>query len=261
MNLLVTSVEDAAGTNMAQTLFGAKLSPEQGIQKCDEFDILAINGPSISADSLEAQLDQSYDGIIFLSKHAAVSGKLALTCHSTGNFTKAKLGGRDFEVAIPYTQIIKNHIQALWNNRADFVDFDITLEATHHGPTGLHTPSAFIEVGTTNTQWNDAKLCANVATILRSALSSNQKHSPSAICFGGNHYPKKFTTEAIHGEFATGTIVPKYSLECINDKMMSHIVKQNLDAKVALIDSNGLGESKSDILELVDKTDLEVIKL
>ena len=60
------------------------------------YDLLIIPTPAISADWLEEKYD--YDGFIFLSKHAAESGVLALTCHSTGNFSEAKL-----EMQLSYT--------------------------------------------------------------------------------------------------------------------------------------------------------------
>lgn len=260
MELLITSLEDPAGVNMAQALCGTKVTKGPPI-KCEGFELMAISGPVIEADSIEDELDTSYDGIAFLSRHAAVSGRLALTCHSTGNFGKAQAGGRDSEVAVPHSQLIKRHIRGLWDHRAEFGGFDITLEATHHGPTALRTPSVFIEVGTTDAQWRDASLCAQVAQILCSALLNRGKSYPTAVCFGGNHYPSKFTQEAISGEFATGTIVPKHSLEYVDEKMFSHILAQNPDAQVALVDSKGMGLQKSRILDILNDSKLEVIKL
>ena len=44
---------------------------------------------------------------------------------------------------------------------------------------------------------------------------------PRAICFGGTHYPEKFTKMVLQGEYALGTIVPKHSLEYIDE--MQHL--------------------------------------
>lgn len=258
MELLVASLKDAAGTNMARSL-NDTLEADR-ILACDGFDLLAIDGPTIEADHLEDSLEKSYEGIVFLSKHAAVSGKLALTCHSTGNFAKAQFGGNDGQIAVPYTQLIRRHISALWERRSEFDGFDITLEATHHGPTGLKTPSAFVEVGTTDAQWEDADLCARVTSVLCEALK-DKSTVPAAVCFGGNHYPSKFTAEVVNGRFATGTIVPKHALEHVDQEMMKQICEKNSDAKVALIDSKGMGPHKSRILELIAETGLEVVNL
>jgi D-aminoacyl-tRNA deacylase len=43
--------------------------------------------------------------------------------------------------------------------------------------------------------------------------------------------------------------------------MFFHIIQRNLGATVALLDWNGMGKNKQKILEMIDETDLEVIKL
>ena len=38
-------------------------------------------------------------------------GVLALTCHSTGNFSEAKFGGNDRQVAVPHPALQKAYLQ------------------------------------------------------------------------------------------------------------------------------------------------------
>jgi D-aminoacyl-tRNA deacylase len=223
------------------------------------FDLLIIPTPAISADWLEEKF--SYDGFVFLSKHAAESGVLALTCHSTGNFSEAKFGGNNRQVAIPHPHLQKSYLQKLWQNRKDFSEFQITIEATHHGPTDLNKPSIFIEIGTTEKQWNDPVLCNSVAKIVVEIMKSEQKSNPVAICFGGTHYPDKFTKELIHGKFALGTVIPKHDLDFLDEELFSHILDRNNMAKTALLDWGGLGQNKQKVLDMLNNTNLEVIKL
>jgi D-aminoacyl-tRNA deacylase len=223
------------------------------------FDLLIIPTPAISADWLEEKF--SYDGFVFLSKHAAESGVLALTCHSTGNFSEAKFGGNNRQVAIPHPHIQKSYLQKLWQNRNDFSEFQITIEATHHGPTDLNKPSIFIEIGTTEKQWNDSVLCNSVAKIVVEIMKSEQKSNPVAICFGGTHYPDKFTKELIHGKFALGTVIPKHDLDFLDEELFSHILDRNNMAKTALLDWEGLGQNKQKVLDMLNNTNLEVIRL
>ena len=223
------------------------------------FDLLIIPTPAISADWLEEKF--SYDGFIFLSKHAAESGVLALTCHSTGNFSEAKFGGNNRQVAIPHPHLQKSYLQKLWQNRKDFSEFQITIEATHHGPTDLNKPSIFIEIGTTEKQWNDSTLCNSVAKIVVEIMKSEQKSNPVAICFGGTHYPDKFTKELIHGKFALGTVIPKHDLDFLDEELFSHILDRNNMAKTALLDWGGLGQNKQKVLDMLNNTNLEVIRL
>jgi len=223
------------------------------------FDLLIIPTPAISADWLEEKF--SYDGFVFLSKHAAETGVLALTCHSTGNFSEAKFGGNNRQVAIPHPHLQKSYLQKLWQNRNNFSEFQITIEATHHGPTDLNKPSIFIEIGTTEKQWNDSILCNSIAKIVVEIMKSEQKTNPVAICFGGTHYPDKFTNELIHGKFALGTVIPKHALDFLDEELFSHILYRNNMAKTALLDWGGLGQNKQKVLDMLNNTNLEVIRL
>src|SRR3972149_6636285 len=205
--------------------------------------------------------EMKYDGFVFLSKHAAESGVLALTCHSTGNFSEAKFGGNNRQVAIPHPHIQKSYLQKLWQNRNDFSEFQITIEATHHGPTDLNKPSIFIEIGTTEKQWNDSILCNSIAKIVVEVMKIEQKSNPVAICFGGTHYPDKFTKELIHGKFALGTVIPKHALDFLDEELFYHILDRNNMAKTALLDWEGLGQNKQKVLDMLNNTNLEVIRL
>jgi D-aminoacyl-tRNA deacylase len=92
-------------------------------------------------------------------------------------------------------------------------------------------------------------------------MSKNIKSFPAAICFGGTHYPEKFTAELLCGEFALGTVVPKHALENLDEDLFIHILEQNKMAKAALLDWDGLGSNKQKIINFLNKTDLEIIKL
>jgi D-aminoacyl-tRNA deacylase len=258
MQLLVAYKDDPAGNNMA-TYISKNLKKDGEIYRGNYFDLLIIPTPTISADWLEDKY--TYDGFVFLSKHAAESGVLALTCHSTGNFSDAKFGGKNRQVAIPHPQLQKLYLQKLWEHKNDFSDFQITIEATHHGPTALNKPSIFIEIGTTEKQWTDTTLCNSVAKIVVETLKEKSKSAPVALCFGGTHYPEKFTKELIHGNHALGTVIPKHGLDFLDKELFSHILERNSMAKSALLDWGGLGQNKQKVLDLLSQTQLEVIRL
>ena len=258
MELLVAYQKDPAGYNIAKFI-AQELEKNGDVYKGKYFDLSIISSPVISADSLEEKFD--YDGYIFLSKHAAESGVLALTCHNTGNFSDASFGGYSRQVSIPHPYIQKSYIQSLWNARNEFPGFQITIEATHHGPTAINKPALFIEIGTTEKEWNDVNLCNSVGQIIVDVMKEKQKSYPIAICFGGTHYPEKFTNELIHGKYSLGTVIPKHALGQIDQSLFSHIIKRNRGAAVALLDWNGMGKNKQKIIEMLERTNLEVIKL
>ncbi|WP_316506032.1 D-aminoacyl-tRNA deacylase [Nitrosopumilus sp.] len=258
MELLIAYQDDPAGYNMAKFL-SKEMTLEDDVFHGSHYDLIIIPTPAISADWLEEKYD--YDGFVFLSKHAAESGVLALTCHSTGNFSEAKFGGNERQVAVPHPHLQKACLQTLKKNQTNFSEFQITIEATHHGPTALTKPCIFIEIGTTEKQWNDVSLCNSVASLVHQVMAQPLDKNPVAICFGGTHYPSKFTDELLDGEYALGTVVPKYALEYLDEKLFSHILAQNSMAKTALLDWGGMGPNKQKVINFLESKDLEVIKL
>ena len=80
MELLVAFEDDPASHNMAKFL-SKEMTQDGDVFRGKYYDLVIIPTPAISADWLEEKYD--YDVFIFLSKHAAESGQLALTCHST----------------------------------------------------------------------------------------------------------------------------------------------------------------------------------
>ncbi len=258
MQLLVAYQEDPAGNNMAKFI-SRNLKEDDNIYRGKNFDLVIIPTPAISADWLEEKY--SYDGFVFLSKHAAESGDLALTCHCTGNFSDAKFGGNKRQVAIPHPHLQKSYIQELWQKRSNFSEFQITIEATHHGPSALNKPALFIEIGTTEKQWNDVNLCNSIAEIIVNVVNNEQKTFPVAIGIGGTHYPEKFTKELLEGKHALGTVIPRHAIDFLDEDLFSHVLKRNDMAKTVLLDWAGLGQNKNKVMDLLNNTDLEIIKL
>ena len=121
MDLLVAFKNDPAGHNMAKFI-SQDMNEDGNLFRGKNFDLVEIDSPTISADWLDEKYD--YDGFIFLSKHAAESGTLALTCHSTGNFNEAKFGGNQKELSIPYPDLQKKYMQKLWANHESFSNFE-----------------------------------------------------------------------------------------------------------------------------------------
>ncbi len=258
MDLLVAYRGDPAGLNMAEYLTEG-MTPDGGLFHGQYYDLLIIDTPVISADWLEQKY--GHDGFVFLSKHAAESGVPALTCHSTGNFGQARFGGNDRQVAVPYPDLQKLYLQRLWGHKDDFGGFEVTIEATHHGPTSLSRPSIFIEVGTTERQWNDDVLCGKVAEMVFETMAARGRTYPFAVCLGGTHYSRKFTSMLVGGKYALGTVVPKHALGMLDAELFSHILDRNRGASAILLDEDGLGPNKQKVFGLLAGIGLEVIRI
>lgn len=125
----------------------------------------------------------------------------------------------------------------------------------------MSKPTIFIEIGTTERQWKDVSLCNSIAEIVDQVLSEQIPSHPVAICFGGTHYPEKFTKELLEGKFALGTVMPKHALDNLDEKLFNQILEKNNMASAVLLDWAGLGQSKTKVMDLLETTDLEVIKL
>ena len=100
-----------------------------------------------------------------------------------------------------------------------------------------------------------------VLKVLVEVLNEKPKSAPVALCFGGTHYPEKFTKELLQGKHALGTVIPKHGLDFLDQELFSHILERNNMAKSALLDWGGLGQNKQKVLDLLSQTDLEVIRL
>ena len=254
MELIIAYENDAAEYNMAKHI-SSTMKMENGIYKGQFYDVIIINSPTIYADWI-AKYDD-YEGYIFLSKHAAKSNILSLTCHSTG-IVQTNSTNQIQQVSTPHPYLQKSYIRSLWNNRNNFQKFKITLEATHHGPSSLHKPTLFIEIGTTETQWNDVALCRSISEIVMQNLPIKKSYSTS-IDLGGTHYPDKFTNEIIHGKYAFVTIIPSYNIKFLNRVLFNHILKRNYMANSIIIDTNEL--KMNDVSHLISNLDMEIIRI
>ena len=275
MDLFVAHAEDPAGLRMARSLAGGMRADVGGgggrgsLYRGEHFDLLVSDAPVVSADWLGGRSGEGwsrrYGGFVFLSRHAAKSGVLALTCHSTGNFGPAHLGGRDGQVAVPYPEMHGAYMRLLHASRDRFGGFEVTIEATHHGPTDLDRPSVFIEVGTTEAQWRDDGLCASVAGLARQAAESVATGAaggrPRAVCFGGTHYPKKFTEAAVEGRYDLGTVVPRHALGLLDGGLLAHVLDRNAPVDAALVDAGGMAGHKARVIGLLESAGVEVVRV
>ena len=60
---------------------------------------------------------------------------------------------------------------------------------------------------------------------------------------------------------ALGTIIPKHGLDNVDSELFDHILKRNSEAKFALVDWNGLGSNKQKIVDMINSSRLEMIKI
>jgi D-aminoacyl-tRNA deacylase len=216
------------------------------------------------------ELDEKYPGseaFIFLSRHSSESGIPTLTCHFTGNFSASNpYGGNPRELGICFPSFQKEYVKEINMVRSQVPEYEITIEATHHGPTSLKKPTMFIEIGSTPRQWVDKHAASIVCDTLISLVSrkkNTNNHCKSVgIALGGTHYPAKFNQLLLESDFGLAAVAAKHSLTTIDESMMEQMISKSIEKVThAIVDRRGLGKEKHRILELIAEKDLELLEV
>jgi len=223
---------------------GFRKESGQGIESYSKGDIRLVVLEKLGIYAEPSDIPSDVSTTIFVSKHVSSSGRPALTVHATGNLTKeAKFGGNPEEVSYVDPLIIRRTLRALKAEVSQAgVQIDITMEATHHGPTNLSMPVCFVEIGSGEKEWADPVLGEIVATAVISAASKVDETRPNAVGFGGTHYSAKHTRICIEGDYAIGHLVSSHSFDGgIAQSMISHSFdKTTGSCNTAIVDWKGL---------------------
>jgi len=227
----------------------------------------------LKTKNTEAKIIKSKDDILYMkslgikpdicivaSRHKSESGTPVLTTHSPGNFGRADFGGNDRELSMAPALYLREALIYLRDEKEKRgLPYEVSLEATHHGPTSFESPIMFVEVGGTEREWRDINACKAVAESISKLTRSEPERIPVAIGFGGGHYCRKFSQIE---EYAIGHICPKYNLHNLDDSMIEQMISKTIPTpEIALVEKKGMGREKQRVLELLEKTELEVIRV
>lgn len=238
---LIHSAQDPAGCNIA-----AHLAPRVGARGHDGEEctwaghtlrFLTAPGRLIYEEMLDLRADA--DLIIFLSRHTSQNPLPALTVHVTGNYGDAALGGESRTLSRAAPAWMHAALCALSPRAPE--GFRVSYEVTHHGPTGLATPSFFIEIGSTEAEWTDPECGAAVADALVEVLSARPGDVIPLIGFGGNHYAARETDIALAGRAAWGHIAHTREVAGMDAAMVRQMVAMT-GAAAAYIDRKALAK-------------------
>lgn len=266
--VLVASSKNVASTTIASALIrdhgfestGVRFGPKDLYQNGSVI-LATMDNEIIEPPDLDAYFrPQAY---IFLSTHRAESGIPSLTVHTTGNFTdKEVLGAQPRQVGVIDPDLQKNYLIALNERRSQLDGYEITIEATHHGPTSLRRPVLFVELGSTEKQWGDAHAAGVVADALMASLASGRKWDRVALAFGGTHYPQKFNKVLLEGDCALSAVVAKHYLEWIDGEMFGQLIQRTSRfPRQVMVDWKGAGPHREKIISLSKQFALEVVRV
>lgn len=241
MLAVVHSTRDPAGTGIVKFILdtlginGRCVCP--GCAYCFESDqvlVAGFNEDVIQFDFLDTSLPCKVDFYVVASRHSSEAGVKSYTVHFTGNYgTEALFGGRPMELGIAHPQVgwfLINSLKRVAVQTQKAEEYEVSYEATHHGPTSLSKPLVFVEIGSTIEEWRDSANHAVVGTAIYELLLNYKKlpECVSVIGVGGGHYPRKHTEVALTTNKCYGHIIPKYSLQYLSEAVLELMFKRTL---------------------------------
>jgi len=263
--VLVSSDKDLASKNIASLLMN-EYSFYETNSKSQDYSIYQRNNFKLIKTSKELLFfDEPYldtDAYIFLSRHKSESGIPSLTTHFPGNFSNAALhGGRPKELGYTFPSLHREYIRNLKNLQDRVPKYNIVTEPMHHGPTSFSKPILFVEIGSSEVQWNDLEAIRVMCDALIKTTESNHSAQKISVGIGGTHYSKKFTNILLKSEYAIGSIAPKYMLQYLDEYILEQMVNKSFEkVSYALLDWKSV-INKRNLLTMFENFGLEIVKL
>lgn len=252
----------------------------------NEIYLIEINEETIFFDINKFDNMFNSDYYIFATRHQSKSGEKTFSLHYTGNFDKAEYGGFSGEFSKTEPLLMKIFFKKLneLGEKMRNYGFDITLEATHHGPFSKK-PLLFIEIGSTLEEWKNEVAGQVIAhTIIESIKefcyyhqnisSKSMKESnffddlffnPNkiALCFGGLHYCHNFNKILLYSDYSFSHICPKYNISFLSEEKIDKMINSSSKkAETAILDWKGINSKDKDFLiSLLEKANLKWLKI
>jgi D-aminoacyl-tRNA deacylase len=214
-----------------------------------------IEEESIYAEKIDKRLDADF--IIFATKHKSKSGRKTLSCHAPGNWKEAKFGGKEKRVCKTSSIFLKRLFKNLNLEKKD-LDYETTLEVTHHGPL-IEKPCCFIEIGSSEKHWGEEEAGDVIARTIEKTINEYNKEGKSipAIGIGGPHYCPSFNKIQLKSKYALSHIIPQYIFP-INKEIILEAKNKTLEkVKLAIIDWKGLrGRERRETIKILNQLNL-----
>lgn len=265
--VIVTSKTDPASENMAKQLIREHgFTRKEGSEVYQQGNVrLAL----IEEHCIHARLDQvpaDTSSIIFASKHVSATNTPAMTVHSTGNLSKrADFGGRPEEVSFSDPSMVRTGLRELTKRvAAKGLNIDVTMEATHHGPTSFPVPVCFVEIGSGSQEWNDPLLGDIAAGSIMAVATSVQDNDPVAVGFGGTHYAAKHTRICLDGGYQVGHVIPKHAFQQgLSESVIRDTFRKTVGtSSTALLDWKGLrSQDRQELAALLEQWMIDVVRV
>ena len=227
-------------------------------------DILLVNCKE-EVLNLEYLEDFKPDILVIASTHYSEAGRLTLTCHVPGVWSDdITHGGEKRKLSIApalYQKAALDELKKLRDERK-LDKYEVSLEVTHHGPS-IDVPVLFVEVGSSEEQWNDLEACELAADVIYKILTEPLPKIEIGVGFGGTHYAPIFTKKMLENKFAIGHICPQYQMTFINEKLVKQAFEKTIPKPdFAVIEWKGLNKPQRDLLiNIFEKIKIKWIRI
>lgn len=259
--LIVASKKDKAGINITTALSQFRPNPVLASMSKTEkpvFDFYLCEEEIIYTENLNLEKIRQYDFIIFASKHQSEKKEKTLSVHAPGNFRTANFGGIQEKVCPASAQFNKFVFEKLHANakKHELKNYKVTLECTHHGPL-IDKPCVFIEIGSSEEEWNDRRAAFIVAKTIEETIEEFQEdaHREIAIGIGGPHYCPNFNKIQLNSNVAIAHIIPNYVIPITKEMILECVNKTTEEIDFAILDWKGLGKSEQrrEVIDILEK--------
>ena len=252
---IIVSSKDPAGINIRNNLIGLfdfeKINEkfdDNKIYQNKNIKLYLTNNDLVYSEDIDKRIDA--DILIFASKHRSKENTPSFAVHAIGNWNEARLGGKEKMLCPSSAVLLKNMFIEL-NENAKNSGYEITLEATHHGPF-VEKPAVFVEIGSTEKEWNEKDNGRIIAKTIMNAIKNENKTYKIAIGIGGPHYCSNFNKIALRTDIALSHICPKYALQDLDEDLMKQSIQKTTEKiDFILLDWKGLGTEKQRIAEIL----------
>ncbi len=252
---------DPAGVNIARALrenhgFSEPAPAEKNgrnfnVRSCGQaagaVKLVELACPLLEASFLDGFFEASL--FLFASKHRSASAKPCLTVHAPGNWGANDFGGNPRELSVTSARAL-----VFFHSKIRGKTLPAFREVTHHGPSSLKTPSVFVELGSSESEWSVPEYGNEVARAIAEGCVGygNAPGVKAALGFGGTHYCAGF--ESLPGGFSISHAASKHVLDSVDGQMVRQAMEKTVEpVEKAFIDWKGCSpEQRARLTAILD---------
>jgi D-aminoacyl-tRNA deacylase len=257
---IICSEVDDASRNIAQNLLKqvhwTRSYKETTRWTYGNFQLVIIEDKLVNQEALDNSV--SADLLVFTSRHQSETRKgPVFTAHFTGEIKRPTRKGHNGILARAAPYALKLIVESLTR----LSNVAVLVEATHHGPSTIETPSLFVEIGSTHAEWNDEALGGTIArALLKLRTQSLNTQCPTAVGFGGPHYAVRHTDVLLRSDICFGHIFAAYQFERLSREVIQEAFQKS-QAQFAYFDRKHMGGDRTRIESIVHSLGFEVLRL